>query len=137
MDAAERAARARWARPIVRVLASADILAGLAYLLGPARWTSGGNFALLRALPVPIQVWAAAFVVAGVLMLTVREWWGGYLLGAVSLTAWALLQALTLGSTATGGAGPVWVGALAAQHYIGMWRRAAAASPRHEGGDGG
>lgn len=106
------------------IVACGDIFANSFYVFGPDRWTSVSNFDVLRLFPLPIRVWAALLILAGVLIIVVSSHWAGYWLGAAILTIWSVSSAATLFTTASAGGGPAWFACLAALHYLGLWVRA-------------
>lgn len=108
-------------RAFARIVGTVDVAFGAAYLLGPARWSSSGNFAVLRQL-LPVPVVAALVLLAGLLLWS--PWRrGGYWLGTVALGYWGLCTAMTLPTTATGGGGPVLVLGFTALHVLGLYVR--------------
>lgn len=104
-----------------RILGIVDILFGLAYVFGPDRWSSGGNFTILRQL-LPVPAVAVLIATAGVLVLFEARR-AGYALGVIALGYWGLCTAATLPTTATGGGGPVLVLGWAALHVMGLYVR--------------
>ncbi|MGW4487845.1 hypothetical protein ACWEOE_28855 [Amycolatopsis sp. NPDC004368] len=119
------------ARPAVAVpvwlLAVHSIVLGAGYLLGPDSWSSGGSFAFIRGLGVPIRVWGAAFLLAG-LLLAVRRLTVGHSLAAFASVFWGLGLVVTIVTgEATGWGGPVHTLLLIAPvHGFALWQRSRA-----------
>lgn len=111
--------------PVVRYFLIIHALAlGLGYALGPARWYSGGTFAVVRDLGVPISLWGGAFITVGILLLVGQHTWG-HIIGLISFTFWGLALATTLYTGQLSGWGsPVHNLLLAVPlHALGLWRR--------------
>lgn len=114
------------------VLAAHAVVLGAGYLLGPDAWSSGGSFAFIRELGVPVRVWGACFVAAG-LLLAVRRRTLGHSLAMAASVFWGLGLMITIftGET-TGWGGPVHTLILAAPlHTLALWQRSHA---RHAAG---
>lgn len=82
---------------MLRWLLAADAaLMALGYGLGPPEWWSSGTLAVIRALPVPMSVWAALFGACAVLLLIRVTPFAGYLLGSALYSFWGLGLGATL-----------------------------------------
>lgn len=113
-------------RPARLILAVHALVLGLGYALGPRQWSSGGSFAVVRQLGLPIPVWGAVFMVIGLLLL-VRRHSAGHALAVFALGFWGCCLAATLlTGQLTGWGAPVHTLVLALPfHVLGLWRRGA------------
>lgn len=95
---------------------------GAGYLFGPGTWSSSPALAQVRALGVPIRVWGAVFMVAGLLVLlpnNYRAW--GYGLGVGVYAFWgACVAASAHGRLFTAWGGMVHLFTLAGIHGAAM-----------------
>lgn len=106
-----------------RFLALHATTVGAGYLLGPDSWSSGGTFAVIRDLGIPIRVWGAAFVAAG-LLLFLRHRTVGHVTALAAFTFWGAGLAVTLFTgQATGYGGPVHVAFIAGVHALALWQQ--------------
>ncbi|MFJ5984297.1 hypothetical protein [Lentzea sp. NPDC092896] len=111
--------------PAVRyVLAAHAIVIGVGYLLGPSKWYSGGTFAVVKSLGLPIPVWGAAIAVVGVLLL-LRLHTIGHALGLGVFVFWGLALGASIFTGDLSGWGSVVHNLLMAAplHGLGLWRR--------------
>ncbi len=105
------------------VLAGHATLLGTGYLVGPDAWSAGGSFAFIRDLGIPIRVWGAAFLLAG-LLLAARQRRLGHGLAAFAFAFWGIGLAMTLFTgEATGWGGPTHTLFAASAHVFALWQR--------------
>lgn len=104
------------------VLAVHAIVLGTGYLLGPEQFYSGGTFAVVRSLGIPIAVWGGLIAFAGVLLL-LRYHTVGHGLALVAFVFWGLCLGATLVTGQLSGWGsPVHNLVLVAPlHALGLW----------------
>lgn len=82
----------------VRVGTVVDLtLTGLGFALGPPQWSSSSGYAVIHALPIPIQAWGWAWLIAAV-MIAAGRWSlliraAGHSLAAVVYLFWGLALA--------------------------------------------
>ncbi|MFD5089312.1 hypothetical protein ACFWMR_01830 [Amycolatopsis thailandensis] len=116
-------------------LAAHAVILGTGYLLGPDSWSSGGTFTVVRDLGIPIRIWGAVFLLAGLLLLIQRRTFG-HILALGSFTFWGAGLAATLFTgQATGYGGPAHVLLLALVHGLALWQRSQARLDQHRGQD--
>jgi len=117
------------------LLAAHAMILGVGYLLGPVTWSSGGTFAVIRDLGIPIRIWGAVFLLAGLFLLLRRRTFG-HILALGSFTFWGAGLATTLFTgQATGYGGPAHVLFLALVHGIALWQRSQDRLDQHRGQD--
>jgi hypothetical protein len=105
------------------VLAGHATLLGVGYLLGPAAWSSGGTFAFIRDLGIPIRLWGAAFLLVG-LLLAARRRTLGHGLGAFAFAFWGMGLSVTLFTgQATSWGSPAHTLLAASAHILALWQR--------------
>jgi hypothetical protein len=105
------------------LLAAHAVLLGVGYLAGPDAWSSGGSFTFIRDLGIPIRVWGAAFLLAGIL-LAARRRTLGHGLAAFAFVFWGIGLAVTLFTgQATGWGGPAHTLFAASAHVFALWQR--------------
>lgn len=106
------------------ILAVHALAIGLGYMLGPPQWYSGGTFAVVRSLGIPIPAWGTVLVVAGLLLLA-RRHTAGHTLALVAFLFWGLC----LGATVFTGQLTAWgspvhnLVLVVPMHALGLWRR--------------
>jgi hypothetical protein len=105
------------------MLAGHATLIGSGYLIGPDEWSSGGTFAFVREFGIPIRVWGAAFLLAG-LLLAARRRRLGHGVAAFAFLFWGIGLSVTLFTgEATGWGGPVHTLFVATAHVFALWQR--------------
>jgi hypothetical protein len=105
----------RWATGI------SAVALGLGYLLGPSQYSSSESFFYLHTVPIPFQVWGAAFTLAGVLItFNVLV---GYFIAVVSWGFWegCFVMALATGHL-NGWGGVVWPGYFVVMNGFQIWK---------------
>ncbi|MEV8439192.1 hypothetical protein AB0425_17595 [Actinosynnema sp. NPDC051121] len=111
--------------PVIRrILAIHAIALGAGYLAGPVQWYSGSTFTVVRSLGVPIPLWGAVFVLAGVLLAVGRPT-AGHALALAAFAFWggALAASIPQGQLSAWGS-PVHNLLVAAPlHALGLWQR--------------
>lgn len=97
------------------------IVVGVGYVVGPA---TGGGFAFIRGLGIPIPAWGGVFAAAGVLLLFRRRTLG-HALAAFSCLFWGigLVVPIVEGQATSGGGWAHTLVLAAPAHVIALWQR--------------